>query len=187
MRVVGCDIETTGLEPGDHRIVEFYSVSYYWEPGCKPEKVKDLLLRINPERSIQIEAQRVHGISLEDLADEPRWLSVANEVRRELDEADLIIGHNIEGFDMPFINYELQRIKLPRIEKPLLDTMLRGRWATPQGKVPNLGELCFACDITYDTSKAHAASYDVDVMMRSFFRAHEWGFFPLPSPVETVS
>lgn len=48
------------------------------------------------------------------------------------------------------------------------------------GKVPNLGELCFACGVYYDREKAHAAEYDVAVMLESFFIAHKKGFIQLP-------
>lgn len=48
------------------------------------------------------------------------------------------------------------------------------------GKVPNLGELCFARGISYDREKAHAAEYDVTCMMEPFFIAHKKGFIQLP-------
>ena len=64
---------------------------------------------------------------------------------------------------------------------PIIDTMIQGRWATPDGAVPNLEALCFACNVEYDRNKAHGATYDVSVMMACFFKQYERGFFTLPS------
>ena len=181
---VGLDLETTGLEPGDHRVIEFYAAAWSWDLIGAPEKVDELLLRINPERSIAADAQRVHHISLSDVERCPNWTIQGPKAHRALLDGDFIIAHNGKFFDGPFLNYEFQRIGLPKIEIPIIDTMLEGRWATPQGKVPNLGELCFATDVPYDDTpgKAHAADYDVDVMMQAFFKAVSWGFIKLPSP-----
>jgi DNA polymerase-3 subunit epsilon len=55
--------------------------------------------------------------------------------------------------------------------------MKNGVWATPDGKKPNLEELCFACGVPYDKSQSHKADYDVDVMMQAYFKAKSWGFY----------
>ncbi|SER27818.1 DNA polymerase-3 subunit epsilon [Faunimonas pinastri] len=175
--LAGTDIETTGLEPGDHRLVEFYAG--LWDLRSR-KRVFELNQRIDPQRSIGIEAQRVHKISLGDLVGCPTWDMVAPKAHAVLSRADMIVAHNGDGFDLPFLNYEFKRVGLPPIEKPTVDTMLQGRWATPIGKSPNLGELCFACDMPYDASKAHAADYDVGVMMDCFFAGLDWGFYTLP-------
>lgn len=189
MLIIGTDIETTGLEPGDHRIVEFYGSCYDWDGVGTPALKDELHLRIHPQRSMPVEAQRIHNISLADLEGCPIWDAVGSQVYRFLASGDLIIAHNGKFFDGPFINHELARIGLPQVNVPIVDTMLEGRWATPQGKVPNLGELCFACDVPYDATpgKAHAADYDVGVMMECFFRAVRWGWFKLPSPAEEAA
>lgn len=174
------DTETTGLEPGDHRLIEVY-IGYYGLDGLKHGSRK---WRINPERSIAAAAQAVHGISLSELLHEPVWTDVATDVRRGLEKPDFIVAHNGIAFDMPFVNHEFRRVGLDPIDKPVVDTMLAGRWAHPYGKVPNLGELCWACDIPYDPSKAHAAEYDCEVMAMSFVRGLQWGFFALPAELK---
>lgn len=182
MLIAGSDIETTGLlapdgTPGDHRIVEVYVGLY---DATSRKLVAKYFQRINPQRAIQPAAQAVHKISITDLQSSPVWKDVAADFRAFIERADLVVGHNWNGFDAPFIDGELQRVGLPKLTKPTFDTMLEGRWATPTGLIPNLGALCWACDVPYDTSKAHAADYDVDVMMQSFFRGLEWGFFNPP-------
>jgi DNA polymerase III subunit epsilon len=180
MIVAGYDIETTGLKIGEDRIVEAYIG--LWDVGSK-SLIRQFTKRIDPQKAIAADAQRVHGISNADLIGCPIWdATIAGELREIMHMADFGVAHNGQEFDVPFTNAELERIKLDKIAIPFVDTMLQGRHATPIGKVPNLGELCFAYDVLYDTSKAHAADYDVGVMMECFFRGLEWGFFALPSP-----
>ncbi|KCY89039.1 hypothetical protein J831_3542, partial [Acinetobacter baumannii 25691_8] len=39
--------------------------------------------------------------------------------------------------------------------------------------------LCFALNIDYDPNAAHAADYDVDVMMQCFFAGLDRGFYKI--------
>ena len=180
MIIAGVDTETTGLTWGDHRFVELYVGLYDSDTRTK---VDEYFTRVNPQRSIAIDAQRIHGISAADVEHSPPFSDVALPFRNMLERGAAAVGHNWFGFDEPFINYELERVKLPKLTVPGIDTMIQGRWATAMGTVPNLGALCWACDISYDTSKAHAAQYDVDVMMECFFKGIDWGWFEYPELV----
>jgi DNA polymerase-3 subunit epsilon len=182
MHIGGLDIETTGLEWGEHRIVEVALLIYGEEGALRTKAVQ----RIDPQRSIQAKAQAVHGIALEMLVGCPTWEVVGPKFARLLDRCDLIVAHNGEDFDGPFVNHELQRLGLPAMRAPIFDTMKSARWATPLGKLPSLQELCFACDVPYNPDQAHAAEYDVDRMMGCFFRGLDWGRFTLPSPAEAL-
>lgn len=175
--VAGWDTETTGLQPGDHRFVEFAILTYELETETL---VDTYVTKIDPQRSIPAEVQRIHGISSADVEGCPTWDQVAPEVRKRLEAAAFTVAHNGEGFDVPFVNYELARMRLAPLSRPLLDTMLHGRFATPNGAVPNLGLFCAALGIDYDPSQAHRAEYDVDVMMRAFFNARRWQAFKDP-------
>jgi DNA polymerase-3 subunit epsilon len=177
--IAGLDIETTGIDQADgHRIIEVAIAIHELESQAR---VGSFVSRINPQRPIDPGAQEVHKISFDMLAHEPLWGAVAPKVSAILSRCQYVVAHNGEGFDLPFVCAELQRegCTVPRQFK-LIDTMLQARWATPDGSVPNLGALCFACGVDYDTSKAHGALYDVDVMMACFFSQHKRGFFTLP-------
>jgi len=173
--IAGLDIETTGLDyEKGHRIIEVAASLFDLDSELLLGKFTQ---RINPQRSIDPGAQAVHGISFDDVAGCPLWETVGPKVSALMRKCDLIVAHNGEGFDLPFVAHELMRIGAPVPNVKVFDTMLQGRWATPLGKLPNLRELCFACGVEYDTEKAHAADYDVSVMMRAFFVGKRKGFF----------
>lgn len=182
MIITGLDIETTGLEQDKgHRIIEVAAVIYDYQDASNVTVKGSWTKRINPQRPIDPGAQAVHGISFEDLAMEPDWPSVAPMLVKILKASNLVVAHNGDGFDMPFILMELVRIGIAPVSVPTVDTMLQARWATPNGKLPKLRELCFATGVDYDLTKAHAALYDVQVMMDAFFIGLKKGFFALPA------
>lgn len=173
--IAGLDWETTGkLEP-DHRIIEAYIGLYR---GGK--RIWQFHQRIDPQRSISADAQRVHKIAASDLIGCPTWDTVAPTINQILQRCDFVVAHNGLEFDKPFAEMEMKRIGLELVEKPWIDTMVDGVWACSDGKKPRLGELCFACGVDYDPALAHAAEYDVDRMMESYFKGLEWGFFNVP-------
>jgi len=176
--VGGLDIETTGLEQAaGHRIIEVALTLH----DLKTRKlIGSYTSRVNPQRSIDPKAQEIHGISFESLAEEPLWEPVAHKLRSLMGHCKYIVAHNGEGFDLPFIYGEFLRVGVPLPSVGLIDTMLQGRWATADGAVPNLKALCFAAGVKYDGALAHAALYDVEVMMECFFPQLDTGFFKLP-------
>ena len=177
--VAGLDLETTGIDQTEgHRIIELALAFHDLNTGAR---IGHYEARINPQRSIDPAAQAVHGISFDQLVDKPVWEGVAPKVCQLLARTNYIVAHNGEGFDMPFLYGELLRAgqALPKVG--VIDTMLQARWATADGALPSLKALCFACGVEYDPSKAHAALYDVDVMMQSFFSQLSKGFFSLPT------
>lgn len=176
--IAGLDLETTGLsQPDGHRIIELALSIYNLDTGVK---VGDRVKRFNPQRPIDPEAQAIHGITFEELAAEPVWETGAAEVEKLLRRCTYVVAHNGEGFDMPFLYGELLRAGCGLPPVIVIDTMLQARWATADGNLPNLKALCFACGVPYDTTRAHAALYDVQVMMDCFFRQRATGFFHLP-------
>jgi len=177
--IAGLDIETTGLDQAaGHRIIEVAVIIYGATSHTERARYST---RLNPERGIDPKAQAVHGITYEELVGKPTWPAIAPKLSLLLSKCHYVVAHNGLGFDLPFVWGEFLRagVSLPEIR--LTDTMLQGRWATPDGAIPNLAALCFACGVDYDKSKAHAATYDVEVMMACFFKQLPRGFFSLGS------
>lgn len=173
-----CDLETTGLNEPDHRIVEACCRLY---DSATEKLVQGFTWRINPLRKIEATAQKVHGIRLDDLANEPTFDIVAPQIRGTIEQPEVIalVAHNGDHFDFPFLERELRRVGQATRFPSRFDTMTKARWATANGKNPRLGELATCLDVEYDPSKAHAAEYDVDIMARCFFEGRRLGYFNL--------
>ena len=95
------DVETTGLSPamGD-RIVEIGIVE------CRgQDQVGQLSRLVNPGLPIPPAAHRVHGISDQEVADEPTFGALASDVVTALQDA-WIVGHNVR-FDIGFVGMEI--------------------------------------------------------------------------------
>lgn len=183
--IIGLDFETTGFldpdEHGENRIIEVAALVYDADGKLKGK----LEQRFNPGRPIPPKAVDVHGITYDMVAHEPQFGEKAPKLAALLRSATRIVAHNGLGFDLPFLNKELIALGIAPVNKALMfDTMLESPWATFFAKRPNLGELCFALDVEYDPTKAHAALYDVEVMMKCYFEGVRRGVYPaLPAEV----
>lgn len=97
------DLETTGLNVGKDRIVEI-SVLKVFPNGNKESKT----LRVNPEILISKEAEAIHGISNEDVANEPTFKEIAPQIWEMIKDSDLA-GYNSNRFDVPLLAEEFLR------------------------------------------------------------------------------
>lgn len=174
------DTETTGLKAdGGDRIIEVALLTY---DSATRHQVGRFVQRIDPERAIGAEAQAIHGIGYHDLVGMPKFRDVAAIVHERYGSSGLIVAHNL-AFDIGFLRAEFMPLGLALPPTPGVCTMSGCRWATPDGKLPKLGELAFALGVPYDTSSAHAADYDCEVTIACFWRALERGFIALPTGV----
>jgi DNA polymerase-3 subunit epsilon len=98
------DLETTGIHVGKDRIVEI-SVLKVFPNGNKESKT----LRVNPEMPISAEATSVHGISNDDVANEPTFKEIAPQIWDMMKDAD-IAGYNSNRFDVPLLAEEFLRV-----------------------------------------------------------------------------
>lgn len=176
------DIETTGLSQQEgHRIIEIALSVWGYDPATKLQRQlgKTWQQRINPERPIDAGAEAVHGISLAMLRGMPKWEDVAPTVNKILTRTKLFVAHNA-SFDAPFLALELIRAGFPMPNFDVFCTMDNGRLATGFGKVPNLGELAYACGIEYDPDAAHSAAYDTDLLAQCYWTGVDKGLFKRP-------
>lgn len=106
-RPIACvDLETTGVSITQDRIVEISIVKIH--PDGKQE-IKTR--RMNPGMPIPAEATAVHGISNEDVANEPSFKELANGIKQFLENCDLC-GFNSNKFDFPILTEEFLRAGL---------------------------------------------------------------------------
>lgn len=97
------DLETTGIHVGKDRIVEI-SILKIFPNGEKESKT----WLVNPEMPIPAESTEVHGITDEDVAEQPVFKEIAPKIVAILRDAD-IAGFNSNRFDVPLLAEELIR------------------------------------------------------------------------------
>lgn len=102
--IVFFDLETTGIDIVNDRIVEISLLK------ISPEgKEETRTLRINPEMPIPPQATAVHGITDEDVKNEPTFNTVAKDIAKFIEGCDLG-GYNSNKFDIPLLAEEFLRV-----------------------------------------------------------------------------
>ena len=161
-KLIVLDTETTGLEVEQgHRIVEVGAVA------LADRKRTDLHFHsyLNPQRSIDEEAEKVHGLSMERLSGEPEFSEIA-ESFLEFVEGSILVIHNA-AFDLGFLNAELKRAssQYPTLDEicEVEDTLLLARNKFP-GQRNSLDALANRFEVTgYDRS-FHGALLDANIL-----------------------
>ena len=100
------DLETTGVNVGSDRIVEMAMVKLH-PSGTRETRS----YRVNPTIPIPAESTAVHGISDEDVKNEPTFAELAQEVLAFLGGSDLA-GYNSNKFDFPLLIEEFTRVSI---------------------------------------------------------------------------
>ena len=183
MRQIVLDTETTGLEwQKGNRVVEI---------GCvelleRRPTGRNFHYYLNPDREFEQGAQEVTGLSLEFLADKPRFAEIAGEFLAYIDGAELII-HNA-AFDLGFLNAELARLEgAGRIEDrcKVEDTLAMARQRFP-GQRNSLDALCKRLDVDNSQRQLHGALLDAQILMDVYLALtsgqHEIGFGSADAP-----
>ena len=97
------DLETTGLNVATDRIIEICVLK------LNPDGTREIKTRrINPTIPISPEAQAIHGISNEDVTNEPTFREVAKSFAKWMEGCD-IAGYNSTKFDVPMLSEEFLR------------------------------------------------------------------------------
>ena len=159
MREIVLDTETTGLNPetGD-RIVEIGCVELFNHVPTG----KTFQTYLNPERSMDVGAQEIHGLTDDFLLNQPIFLKIVDEFLSFIGESTLII-HNAE-FDLAFMNSELKRIGGKNIEfERVIDTLAVARKKFP-GAQNNLDALCRRFNIDNSRRNLHGALLDSEIL-----------------------
>lgn len=162
MRQIILDTETTGIDPQQgHRLIEI---------GCLELVNRKLTKRsfhhyLNPQREVEEEAFRVHGLSTQFLSDKPLFEDIADEFLEFVKGAELII-HNAP-FDIGFINHEfrlLQRGIAPITDYcSVLDTLVMARQKHP-GQKNNLDALARRYGADQRDRTYHGALLDSEIL-----------------------
>ena len=108
-RVLVFDTETTGTDPRKDQVIELcLQLGLHGDAEVH-------VWRCQPRTPIDPGAQAVHGISMDDLANEPPFSAIADEVRRYFSAADVLVGYNMR-FDIDMLQAEYQRLRQPPLD-----------------------------------------------------------------------
>src|SRR5262245_22563881 len=157
--------ETTGLSArmGD-RVVEIGCV----EIVSRRVGERQFHAYVNPERDIDKAATDVHGLTLEDLRDKPRFAEVAGEFLEFIRGAELVI-HNA-SFDVEFLDAEVGRAKRGAVAEHaagVVDTLALARELHP-GKKNSLDALCERYFVDNANRKLHGALLDARLLAECY-------------------
>lgn len=164
-RQVALDLETTGLTVGN-RIIEI---------GCVEIIDRNLTGRqyqsyVNPDCEIEEGAQRVHGITAEQLVGKPRFPEILDEVLEFVKDAEVLI-HNA-GFDLGFLNHELELAgRADKFENYCLkvtDTLMLAREKSSGGS--SLDQLCDFYQVDRRQREWHGALLDARLLAHVYLR-----------------
>ncbi len=160
-RLIVLDTETTGLNArlGD-RVIEI---------GCVELLGRSVTERhfhyyVNPGRDIEEGAAKVHGISLEFLADKPKFAEIAREFLDYVQGADVVI-HNAP-FDVEFLDLELAQAGLGKLSDhaaSIVDTLSMARELHP-GRKNSLDALCERYMVSNAHRTLHGALLDARLL-----------------------
>ena len=158
------DTETTGLdvESGD-RIIEIGII----EMIDNIKTGNDYHVLLNPEKIIGKSAQKIHGISNEDLKDKPKFSDIADEFKDYLNDSPLII-HNAD-FDLKFLDFELENCGRKKLTNEIIDTLLIARKEFP-GQSVSLDSLCKKLKIDNTNRNYHNAMLDADLLSSVYLK-----------------
>jgi DNA polymerase-3 subunit epsilon len=160
-RQVVLDTETTGLEwKKGNRVVEIGCV----ELVERRPTGRSFQCYLNPDREFEPGAQQVTGLSLEFLADKPRFAEVVDEFLAFIEGAELVI-HNA-AFDIGFLDAELARLDgygSMAQRCTVEDSLLLARQRFP-GQRNSLDALCKRLGVDNSQRQLHGALLDAQIL-----------------------
>ena len=166
MRYIVLDTETTGLDPDDgHKIIEI---------GCVEILDRNVTENtfhkyINPEREIDIEASKVHGLTLNNLKDKPIFSEIYDDFLEYVDQSPIII-HNAP-FDVGFLKKEHSFLKDKKsfLDNEIIDSLKLARKKSP-GKKNTLDALCERYSVDSSDRTLHGALLDARLLAHVYLK-----------------
>lgn len=149
------DIETSGLRPDEHEIIELGAIRVMGH-----NIVEKFSLLVKPTVPITPEIQKVTGITNEILNDEGVPITPAIKQFVGFLQDYPVVSHNIE-FDFQFLCYACKSCGLPLIGNQKVDTLVLSRKKLKQVKSYKLGSL--AEYFAIETTRMHRSLADCEI------------------------
>lgn len=166
MRQIVLDTETTGLEwKKGNRVVEIGCVELFER---RPTG-RTFQCYLNPDCAFEPGAQEVTGLTLEFLADKPRFADVVDDFLAFIEGAELVI-HNA-AFDIGFLDSELSRLGphygCMRERAGVEDSLELARQRYP-GQRNSLDALCKRLGVDNSHRQLHGALLDAQLLAEAY-------------------
>lgn len=154
------DFETTGISTYYDEVIEVSAVKVR-----NGEVVDEFSELVNPKRPIPMAASMVNNISDEMVADAPHIEEVLPRFLEFIGD-DVLVGHNINSFDMKFIYRDCERFFGKTLTNDFVDTLKLAKIVFPTWRHRRLSDLADYYDIS--TLGAHRALADCRMNQRVF-------------------
>lgn len=155
LRLAVIDVETTGLDPQDDRIIEIGIVTF---ENAEVDEVYGQL--VDPEQPVPDDVTDLTGIAESDLEGKPTFDEIADDVHDRLTGVG-ICAYNLD-FDKDFVEAELDRAGYHWPEdSPTFDPLVFARQFFKDQRRKNLGTIADLLDIPLE--EAHRATHDAKV------------------------
>src|SRR5579871_4630153 len=158
LRPIYYDTETTGVRPDKDRIIELAAYD--------PVDERTFCQFINPGIPIPKEATAIHHITDEMVSAASDFKTVAEAFIAFCPENTVLIAHNNDAFDQPFIENEFKRAGVPFPEFRFVDTL---KWSRKYRNDLPRHALQFLREVYgFPSNQAHRALDDVIVLHQVF-------------------
>ncbi|MBR2802091.1 MAG: PolC-type DNA polymerase III [Erysipelotrichaceae bacterium] len=155
------DLETTGLSSRHDRVIEFGAVHM-----VRGNIVDTRDFFLNPGMTLPEHIRTLTNIRQEDV-DQARTFAEAKDELLDFLKGKVLVAHNA-SFDFGFLNEELKRLGLPKLENPVIDTLDLSRMMLKNLHGYRLGRMAKHYGIDYDEEVAHRANYDAECLAKVF-------------------
>lgn len=159
-RFIYYDTETTGIKIGKDRIIEIAAFD--------PSLEKSFCTFTNPECPIPIESTQITHITDEMVKGAPFIKEALSEFAAFCEGDVVLVAHNNDGFDQPFLEAEFKRASLPMPQFVFVDSL---KWARKyRNDLPRHGLQVLREAYGIQSNQAHRALDDVIVLHQVFRR-----------------
>jgi len=160
LRFIAIDLETTGLNPYRHEIIEI-GASAFSLAGI----TEDFSVLVKPEKKMDPKARAIHQISVEEIAQNAVPLAEGLQAFVKFLPDGAWVFHNAP-FDLAFLKQAFQAVKLPWPQRSYYDHLQLSRKLRPERVSHSLESI--KKEIGIDTGKAHRALADAQATALAF-------------------
>ncbi|MGL5640061.1 MAG: 3'-5' exonuclease [Mycoplasmoidaceae bacterium] len=152
------DIETTGLDGTKYEIIEIYML----KEDANGSKIGEMHYYFKPSKPLDLIITEITNLTDNFLSDKPKFEDHINDIVNFISN-ETLVGHNINSFDLKFLNDNLSKYNHRTLNNKTIDTMVMAREidnARQYEKGYKLSDLANRYNIKLDESKLHGAKYD---------------------------